>query len=364
KPLLPFGARGGDTALHLRAQLGELALVPRGQRRLQRDAFFLGGANELGGRDARPRVEILMEAVGQRTKQVAKPFFEGHRLHTGNVPLWGERHAAAIGCRARRRSATINAVFRPARAVPDVAPGLPRLQPASPRFSEEALRLLRALARHNTREWFRAHRDRYERLVRAPMLALIDRLAIDLPAFLPELVASPRVSLYRIWRDTRFSEDKSPLKTHIAAVFPARGLPRHEAPGLYLEVSGRRVFAGGGLYRPQPTQLRLVREHIAAHPDRFRRIVEAPAFRRAFGRLEGDRLARVPAGVSRDHPAAEYLKFRQFLAGREWPPELAAGPRFYSTLIRTYRRLAPLILCEPLRPAALDPLLGRADLVR
>ncbi|HWQ00100.1 MAG TPA: DUF2461 domain-containing protein [Vicinamibacterales bacterium] len=245
------------------------------------------------------------------------------------------------------------------------APGLPLLPTTPPRFSPEALRLLRALARHNDREWFRARRDRYERLVRAPMLALIERLAVDLPRFLPEVIASPRISLYRIWRDTRFSPDKSPLKTHIAAIFPARGLPRHEGPGLYVEIAGRWVYAGGGLYRPRPEQLRLVREHIAAHPERFRGIVEAPAFRRLFERLEGDRLSRVPPGFPRDHPAVEYLKFRQFLAGREWPPELASSPRFYPTLLETYRRLAPLVrfLYEPLRPATIDPLVGRADAI-
>ena len=100
-------------------------------------------------------------------------------------------------------------------------------------FSPQALTFLRALKRNNNREWFAARKNEYERLVREPMLTLIDRLAADLPAFAPELVASPKASLYRIYRDTRFSEDKTPLKTNVAAIFPCRGLPKHQGAGLY-----------------------------------------------------------------------------------------------------------------------------------
>ncbi len=220
----------------------------------------------------------------------------------------------------------------------------------APRFTPAALAFLRALERHNDREWFKARKDRYEELLRAPMTALIERLAADFRAFAPDLVAHPRTSLYRIYRDTRFSADKSPLKTHIAAVFPARGLPRHQGAGLYLEVAPRRVWVGGGLYAPEPAQLQRVREHIAADWRRFRRIVEAPAFRRRFGPLGGERAERVPRGFPRDHEAAEYLKHRQFLAGREYPAAFATSPRFYRGVLDVFRRVAPLtqFLNEPL----------------
>ena len=104
-------------------------------------------------------------------------------------------------------------------------------------FSPKALSFLRALKRNNDREWFRARKDQYELLLRAPMIALIERLAGDFRTFAPDLVANPKTSLYRIYRDTRFSENKTPLKTHIAAVFPCRGLAKHQGAGLYLEVA-------------------------------------------------------------------------------------------------------------------------------
>jgi len=217
-------------------------------------------------------------------------------------------------------------------------------------FTRQSLAFLRALERHNSREWFHARKDRYLAQVRAPMAALVEHAASDLPAFAPDQVASPRVSLYRPYRDTRFSPDKAPIKTNVAAVFPHRLLPRHEGAGFYVEVAPRHVWYGGGLYRPTSPQLHLLRDHIAAHHRRLARITASPAFRRAFGSLEGDRLKRVPRGFDPDHPAAEWLKYRQFLAFRERPAEFALSPGFYRTLITSWRAMAPLVafLNEPL----------------
>jgi uncharacterized protein (TIGR02453 family) len=221
---------------------------------------------------------------------------------------------------------------------------------AAPRFTPRALSFLRRLKRNNRREWFNARRDEYEAEVRQPMIAIIERLAADFRSFAPEVVASPKVSLYRIYRDTRFSPNKAPYKTHVAAVFPWRGLPKHEGAGLYFHVAPDGVWAGGGMYAPQMPQLQAVREHIAANVRQLRAIVESPSFRRRIGALDGERLQRVPRGFPRDHAAAEYLKFRQFLAGCEFPPSFATRPTFYRELIVVFKAVAPLarFLNEPL----------------
>jgi uncharacterized protein (TIGR02453 family) len=220
----------------------------------------------------------------------------------------------------------------------------------APRFTNDTLKFLRALKRNNDRDWFKARKDEYERHVRAPMLAVIEQLAKDFQRVAPELVASPKTSLYRIYRDTRFSEDKTPLKTHTAAVFPWRGLARHEGAGVYFEVSPGWVWAGGGMYAPQPPQLLQVREHIADTWPEIRRIVKSKAFTSRVPALDGERLTRVPRGFACDHPAAEYLKHRQFLAGREFPAELATSDDFYPTLLATFKAIVPLVrfLNEPL----------------
>lgn len=230
----------------------------------------------------------------------------------------------------------------------------------SPRFSNQTLAFLRALRRNNDREWFRARKDAYEEHVRGPMAALVERLAGDLARFAPELVATPKVSLFRPYRDTRFSEDKRPLKTNVAAVFPCRGLRKHQGAGLYVAVDCDTVIVAGGLHTPQPPELQRVRQHIAANYVRFRALVESPAFRRSLGGLQGESLKRVPRGFAADHPAAQYLKRRQFLGWREFPAAFATSPRFYATVVRSFEQMAPFIrfLNEPLLAAApgRDPL--------
>jgi uncharacterized protein (TIGR02453 family) len=217
--------------------------------------------------------------------------------------------------------------------IPDMAPS----------FSKETLAFLRALTRHNNRDWFRERKDQYERVVRTPMIAVIEQLARDFPRVAPELVASPKASLYRIYRDTRFSEDKTPLKTHAAAVFPWKGLARHEGAGLYFEIAPGWVWIGGGMYAPQPPQLVKVREHIVATWPQIRKLTSARPFVARVGAMHGETLTRVPRGFPADHPSVEFLKHRQFLASREFPPELATSSDFYPTLLATFSAIVPLV---------------------
>lgn len=213
----------------------------------------------------------------------------------------------------------------------------------SPRFTSATLSFLRAIKRNNNREWFHARKDKYEQHVRAPMIAVIEQLAVDFRRFAPEIVASPKTSLYRIYRDTRFSEDKRPLKTQVAASFRWRDLPKGEGAGLYLEVNPEWVWFGGGFYAPETAHLVRIREHIADTYPEIHRIARAAAFRKAVGELDGERLTRVPRGYPKDHPAAEYLRYRNFLAGVEFPPTFATSPKFYPTLLATYRAIMPLV---------------------
>ena len=182
------------------------------------------------------------------------------------------------------------------------------------------------------------------------MVAVIERLAVDFGRFAPELDASPKRCIYRIYRDTRFSDDKTPLKTQIAASFRWRGLPKHRGAGLYFEVTPGWVWMGGGFYAPETADLARIRQHIAdTHPE-LHRLTRAPAFRRAFQALEGQQLTRLPRGFAKDDPAGAYLKYRNFLAGREFPPTLATSVAFYPTLLGTFRAVMPIVrfLNEPL----------------
>jgi uncharacterized protein (TIGR02453 family) len=213
----------------------------------------------------------------------------------------------------------------------------------APRFRREALAFLTRLKRNNRREWFNARKDEYEAVIRVPMLAIVDRLVVDMRRIAPELLVSPK-SIYRIYRDVRFSENKQPYKTHVAASFWHRGLGKGGGAGMYFHVAPDGVWIGGGMYAPETSQLHKVRERIAADLPHFRSIVEAPVFRRSLdGGLEGERLTRVPRGFPKDHEAADYLRYRQFLAGKEFPARFATDAKFYSGLLDVYRKIAPLV---------------------
>lgn len=216
-------------------------------------------------------------------------------------------------------------------------------------FTPKTLSFLRALARNNDRAWFHARRDEYEAHVRGPMIAIVNRLADDFGSFAPEMVADPKVSLFRQWRDTRFSENKAPLKTNVAATFPHRGLGRMNGAGLYFEVAPKWVWIGGGIYAPDTSQLQAVREHIVDHHRALAKLTASAPFAR-LGGLKGDQLARVPRGFAKDHPAATYLRYRQFLGFREEGAVFATRPDFYKQLVTTFKTLLPLcrFLNEPL----------------
>jgi len=210
-------------------------------------------------------------------------------------------------------------------------------------FTPKTVSFLRALKRHNDREWFRARREQYDAHVHEPMVAVVEQLAQDFRKIAPELIASPKQSMFRIYRDTRFSSNKKPLKTHAGAVFRTRDLPKPQGAGLYFEIAPGWVWIGGGMWRPEPRELVRIREHIADTWPEIRTLTRAASFRRRFEELSGDAMTRVPRGYPAGHPAAQYLKHRQFYAGAEFPASLAYSKDFYPTLIATFKALMPLV---------------------
>src|SRR5262245_64141270 len=128
------------------------------------------------------------------------------------------------------------------------------------------------------------------------MIDVVERLAVDFRTVAPELIASPKHSLFRIYRDTRFSSNKKPLKTHAAAVFRPKDLPKPQGAGLYFEIAPGWVWIGGGMWRPEPHELVRLREHISETSPELRDITRAAAFRTRCEALSGDTMTSVPRG--------------------------------------------------------------------
>ena len=183
----------------------------------------------------------------------------------------------------------------------------------TPMFTPKTLSFLRSLKRNNKREWFHARKDQYEPHCRGPMTAIVEQLAVDFRSFAPEMLADPKVSLFRQFRDTRFSEDKTPLKTTSRPTFPDRALGRMNGAGFYFEVApglgvDRRRLCGARMRR----SCSWCASTSSANHKRSDAIVGSTAFKK-IGGLQGDRLTRVPRGFAKDHPAADYLQFKQFM---------------------------------------------------
>ncbi len=204
---------------------------------------------------------------------------------------------------------------------------------------------LRELRENNDREWFKAKRAHYLSDVRDPMLEFIADFAAPLAEISPHFVADPRPnggSLFRIYRDLRFSPDKTPYKTNVGAHFRhAAGRDAH-APGFYLHLEPGMCFAGCGVWRPPGPAVRKVREAIHERQDAWTRITTAPAFARTFT-LTGDSLKRPPRGYAPDHPLVADLKRKDFVAVAEFPEEDTVRPGFPEAFAGIARTGAPFV---------------------
>jgi uncharacterized protein (TIGR02453 family) len=212
-----------------------------------------------------------------------------------------------------------------------------------PGFPPEALKFLRQLSRNNNREWFQANKEVYEQKVRLPMIRLVDALGGAMQGFAPEMVSDPKRAIFRIYRDTRFSKDKSPYKTHVSAVFVPRGFPKLRGAALYFHVSPEEVLIAGGIHMPLPADLRAIREHIAGQGRELRDIISQRNFKKIFGGLEGEKLTRAPGGFPPDHPDLDLLRYKQYLVSVSDAPELAGGPGLFQRMLTAFPAMMPLV---------------------
>ncbi|MCA1714513.1 MAG: DUF2461 domain-containing protein [Gammaproteobacteria bacterium] len=220
-------------------------------------------------------------------------------------------------------------------------------------FTDPTFKFLRGLARHNERAWFLAHKADYETHVRAPFQRLLTELQPDLHAISGHYRAEPKPvggSLFRIQRDTRFANDKTPYKPWQGArLFHARAR-QVEAPSFYIHLQPGHCFVGAGLWHPQSDTLRRVRQFIVDNPASWKAAAHAPAFRRRFNLDDSDMLVRPPRGFAGDFEFIDDLRHRNFVALRAIDDAVMLGPRLRQTLAKDLQGLTPLVdyLCAAL----------------
>ena len=220
-----------------------------------------------------------------------------------------------------------------------------------PGFPPEAIQFFKGLSRHNTREWFQPRKELFEKHVKEPMVNLVNALNSELAGFAPEYVSDPKKAIFRIYRDIRFSSDKSPYKDHVAASFARRGSDKSGAGGFYISVSHKGLDMGGGVWRPSPQAMLAIRQHIAATHEEFRHILAGKQLRKLMGELVGDELTRVPKGFDSGHPAADLIKKKDWILFVKLEPSLVTAPKLFQEIVTRFRVMGPFVeyLNAPLR---------------
>ena len=211
------------------------------------------------------------------------------------------------------------------------------------RFGEEALRFLRGLKRNNRREWFEARREIYERELKEPMLALIERLTEGMAEYAPAHMRPAGKCMFRIYRDTRFSADKSPYKTHLGAWWARSGLEKTSGGGYYMHVGATEFVIAAGVYMPEKEQLLAIRRRLLEHHVEWKRLIEDKRLLRAFKVHDPMALTRAPKGFPEDHPAMEWIKWRQWGVTAHLPAETALKPGVAEEIEKRFRLAAPLV---------------------
>ena len=219
-------------------------------------------------------------------------------------------------------------------------------------FPQSGVDFLKKLKKNNNRDWFNSRKEIFEQDVKAPMISLVEAYNSHLTKLAPNHLNPPAKAIYRIYRDTRFSQDKTPYKTHIGAIFPHEGMEKHASGGYFFSIGADGIEFAAGLYMPEPGQLLAVRNHIVENHQQFRRIVENKALRQLMGDMKGEQLTRPPRGFAPDHPAVDFLRHKRWIFYDDQTIDLstATTPKLLETFLIRTKALAPFVefLNQPL----------------
>lgn len=220
-------------------------------------------------------------------------------------------------------------------------------------FTDRSFKFLRSLGRNNNREWFQAHKQDYEDYVRGPFLRLLADLQPALKEVSPHFRADPKSnggSLFRIYRDTRFANDKAPYKTWQGARLFHERRKQVPAPSFYFHLEAGECFIGAGLWHPEPETQRRIRQFIFDNPGGWKAAAHAPAFERRYDLESEEMLVRPPRGFPADFEFIDDLKHKNFVALRSVEDSVVLGPKLRQTLEKDLAGLAPFVdyLCASL----------------
>jgi uncharacterized protein (TIGR02453 family) len=212
-----------------------------------------------------------------------------------------------------------------------------------PGFSPDALTFLRNLQRNNRREWFQPRKEKYEALIKAPMMELVGCLNEEMASFAPNYVTPPQKAIYRIYRDTRFSKDKTPYKTHISCIFPRVTAVKREGAVFYFHFTAKELLIFGGVYGPEREELMAYRVLIQERYQELENILSNKKLRTMLGTLQGETMTRMPKGYPVDHPAESLLRQKQWYLDSTLDVSVVTSARLVPELVKRFELMAPFV---------------------
>ncbi len=218
-------------------------------------------------------------------------------------------------------------------------------------FGRGALTFLRQLKRNNKREWFQANRETFDNEIVVPLKLLVEEVDVRFGRFAPELAGDPKRSIFRIYRDVRFSKDKTPYKTHASCWFSHRnaahgvGSETHGGgAGFYFHLEPGSSLVAGGIWMPARPTLNRLRDSIAVKPAEFEKSMAATGFKRRFGKLsEESMLSRLPRGFLPGHPAEKWLRYQSFTVHATLSDTEALDRRLVDRIEKDYKTMLPFV---------------------
>ena len=204
--------------------------------------------------------------------------------------------------------------------------------------SKETFDFLEKLRKNNDRDWFNANKDQYLS-VHTDVIAFADGVLEGMNKVDTIETPSGKKSLYRIYRDTRFSNNKTPYKTHFGGIL--KRATKQLRGGYYFHIEKGNSFAGGGFWQPSPDDMKRIRAAIAEDPDELRSIINSKAFKSTFGELKGDQVKTAPKGYKKDDPAIDLLRYKQFLISKSFSDKEVLSPKFRDQVVDTFKAMRP-----------------------
>ncbi|MDP4129830.1 MAG: DUF2461 domain-containing protein [Bacteroidota bacterium] len=211
---------------------------------------------------------------------------------------------------------------------------------ASVVIKKESLDFLKTLSKNNNRDWFNNHKDRYLE-ARDNIIAFTDALLAEMNRHDRLETSSGKDALFRIYKDVRFSKDKTPYNTHWSGAF--KRATRKLRGGYYFNIKPGSTFLAGGFWGPEPNDMKRIRQDIDLNYKDWRKLLAGKSLFNTFGEMSGEQLSSAPRGYAKDHPAIDLLRYKQFILKVEFSDKEVVSPRFLYTVNDVFKKMRPFL---------------------